>query len=68
VSISIVNLFFVVNVIYFDPKLVISLEVILDRNLGYPVGREIVVDDFSLTDLLPFVVHFLEEEKNGVTL
>lgn len=65
---QVVDIFVVINVVDFNFELVIFLEVVLNADFGHPLRTQVVMNDFSLADLLPRVAKLLEHKEDRVRL
>lgn len=56
----------IVNIVNVNLKFVILLEVVLDRDLLHPLWRQVIVDNFSLTDFGPLISCLLVHKENRI--
>lgn len=66
--VGVVDLRFVVNIVYVDLELVVQLEVVLAWDLGDELGVQVVVNDLCLADLEPLVAVLFVHEEDRIGL
>lgn len=63
---KIVNLLFVVNVVNFDLKSVLLLEIVIRSDLLDETRTECIVNNFCLAKFVPYISLGLVQNKNGI--